>query len=95
MLAWDQGGVFAEQMSAQESRQVLAHAFSRHLSSSPKLTFEFDSTLARGAETLALRNARARERENREATARIREHPNVAQAVEILRARIKEIRLAD
>ena len=94
-LAWDNGSVFSDQVTAPASRAALDRALARHLQSSPKLSLQFELAQARGAVTLARRHAEARARERHEAVERVKQLPEVTRAVEILGGRIKEIRIGD
>ena len=44
--------------------------------------------------TLAMRDAEEEERQRRAALAKVRNHPRVAEAVEVLGARVKDLKLA-
>ncbi len=94
-LAWSNGRVFSEQVSTPESRRTLERVVQRRLEAEPSIEFEFESSSAKGGLTVAAENAADRERELREAQERVRRDAHVTLAVDVLGARIKEIRLAD
>jgi 7-keto-8-aminopelargonate synthetase-like enzyme len=48
---------------------------------------------SRGQATLAEIDAQAREDERREALRRVRNHPRVTEAIDIFKARVKDVRL--
>jgi hypothetical protein len=94
-LAWSNGRVFSEQVSTPEARRTLEQVVQRRLESEPRIEFEFESPSAKGGLTVAAENAADREREVREAQERVRRDAHVVRAVEVLGARIKEIRIAE
>jgi DNA polymerase-3 subunit gamma/tau len=93
-VVWEAGTVFAEQLSVPGSQQVLQHVVGRYFTPATRVVIESDSSLPHGAETLAVRKAQRRAVLAREAMARAQQHADVVAAVNLLGARIKEIKLA-
>jgi DNA polymerase-3 subunit gamma/tau len=59
-----------------------------------KLTVERDSPRAAGVPTLAALDAEEEERKRRAALAKVKNHPRVTDALEVLGARVKDLKLA-
>jgi hypothetical protein len=64
------------------------------LGSPCRVSHERDSARAAGKKTLSHLEAEARELRTREAYDKARKHPRIAEAVEILGARLKDLKLA-
>jgi DNA polymerase III subunit gamma/tau len=88
------GDVFARELGAAEARRALESAAAAHFEAPVKVELELDSERARSFETLAARYARERDERSREAIAEVKQHPRVADAIEILGARVKDVKLA-
>ena len=73
---------------------LLTRAASDHFRTSTRITFELDSARAKTAATVASLDSEARKRQANEAVSRARHHPRVADAIEILGARLKDVKLA-
>jgi DNA polymerase-3 subunit gamma/tau len=95
VLAWENGKVFADRVRDVQSQQVLARALELRLHSRPEVVLEFESARAGQLSTLAQSNEQARQRRDRKAIDCIKHHPTVVEALQILGARIKEVRLAE
>ncbi len=93
-LGWEKDSMFAEAASGAEERQVLSRAARQHFDSEPGIHFEFEHATQGGA-TLADAETREREAARRASIDQARRHPVVMQAMEVLGARIKEVRLPD
>ena len=94
VLGWEKGSIFAAQASTKESRELFARAASEHFRATPRITFELDSERAKDTVTLASLESDARREQAREAVAQARRHPRVADAIEILGAKLKDVKLA-
>jgi DNA polymerase-3 subunit gamma/tau len=95
LLGWEKGSIFAEQASTKESILLLTRAASEHFRATPRVTFDLDSARAKTTTTVAAIDAEAREEQARQAVAQARRHPRVADAIEILGARLKDVKLGD
>ncbi|HEY6562429.1 MAG TPA: DNA polymerase III subunit gamma/tau [Polyangiaceae bacterium] len=95
MLAWEPKSMFATQASDKESLAVLGRAAQAHFGQTPRITCEFDSERARTLQTLAMLDTAARDQKTRAAIQNARQHPRIADAVEILGARLKDVKLAE
>ncbi len=95
VLGWEPGNVLSGQFAGKEAERVLERAAEQHFGKAPRIEVERDSERARGFETLAQVHIREREQKKRAAIAKARSHPRVTDAIEILGARIKDLRLAD
>ena len=65
-----------------------------HFGAETKLTVERDSARASGIATLATLDAEEAEQKRRAALAKVKNHPRVTDAVEVLGARVKDLKLA-
>ena len=94
VIGWEPGSVLGRQFASKESESVLQRAAAAHFGTAPRLRLELESERARGFETVAAIISREREQQKRQALAEARSHPRVTEAIEILGARIKDLRLA-
>jgi DNA polymerase III subunit gamma/tau len=94
VLAWEPKSMFAARASDKEALAVLGRAAFAHFDKAPRITCEFDSERARSLPTLARLDSSARERKTREALQAARKHPRIADAVEILGAKLKDVKIA-
>ena len=94
VLGWEPGSVLGKQFTALDTDKTLERAAAEQFGKAPGIRIEAESERARGFETLAMLHNRERERQKREALAEARAHPRVTDAIEILGARIKDLRLA-
>jgi DNA polymerase-3 subunit gamma/tau len=92
-LAWEPGAVLARQCSDKASLELVTRAATSHFGTTTGVSFELDSPRARGRRTLSAIDAERRARLDREAVAKIKGHPRVAEAIEILGARLKDVKL--
>lgn len=95
VLGWEPGSVLGHQFAGKESEAVLERAAAEHFGAKPRIRLELESERARGFETVALLGSREREQQKQKAIAEAQSHPRVTEAIEILGARIKDLRLAD
>jgi DNA polymerase-3 subunit gamma/tau len=67
---------------------------SEHFGTPTTLTLERDSTRAAGVATIATLDAEEAEQKRRAALAKVKNHPRVTEALEVLGARVKDLKLA-
>jgi len=94
VIGWEPGSVLGRQFAGKESESVLLRAAASHFGTTPGVRLELESERARGFETVAAVISREREQKKRQAIAEAQSHPRVTEAIEILGARIKDVRLA-
>ncbi len=94
VIGFEPGSVFVRQIEDPAARQALEHAAAEELGASPRIVIETASERARGFETVAQVHSRERERRLDEAMSEVRRHPRVVDAVEVLGARLKDLKLA-
>jgi DNA polymerase-3 subunit gamma/tau len=79
--------------SDKESVAALARAAEKHFGKAPAISFEFDSERARGRKSLAAADSQERAERTRAAYAAAQKHERITEAVEILGAKLKELKL--
>src|SRR6478752_125328 len=79
--------------SDKESVAALAGAAEKHFGASCSISFEFDSERARGRRSLAAADSLERAERTRAAYAAAQKHERITEAVEILGAKLKELKL--
>lgn len=94
VLGWEPKSMFAAQASDKESLAVLSRAAHTHFGKAPRVTCEFDSERAQRTQTVALLESAAREQKTRDAILAARQHPRIADAMEILGAKLKDVKIA-
>jgi DNA polymerase-3 subunit gamma/tau len=94
LLGWEPKSMFAAQASDKEALALLGRAAQAHFGKAPRVTCEFDSERALRSQTVAMLETAARELKAREAIHAARQHPRIADAVEILGARLKDVKIA-
>ncbi|HMR79167.1 MAG TPA: hypothetical protein PKD61_28875, partial [Polyangiaceae bacterium] len=94
MLGYEPGNVFARQANDKDTREALAEALSRTLGKSVPIHIEEDSKRAQGSDTVYAQHERERQEAVRRALQAARKHPAVVSALEVLGARIKDLKLA-
>ncbi|MEZ4225667.1 MAG: DNA polymerase III subunit gamma/tau [Polyangiaceae bacterium] len=92
-LGYEPGSVFAQPASEKALREALAQALTRVLGRTPHIHIELECKAAAGTDTVAAAQERARQEAVRKALAAARRHPAVVSAIEILGARIKDLKL--
>jgi DNA polymerase III subunit gamma/tau len=92
-LGWEPGGMFSHGADDLESQDLLAAIASEHFGAATKVTLEFESARAKTIKTLATIDAELREQKQRDAVAQAKKHRGVTDAVEVLGARIKDLKL--
>jgi hypothetical protein len=76
-----------------ESVAALARAAEKHFGQPCAVSFEFDSERARGRRSLAAADSQERAERTRAAYAAAQKHERITEAVEILGAKLKELKL--
>ncbi len=94
VLGWAPGSVFGPLVATPECTSIVEQAASAVLRSPRRVKHEHDSARAAGKKTLSHLEAEARERRTREAYEKARAHPRIAEAIEVLGARLKDLKLA-
>ena len=94
VVGWAKGSIFAGEASTKESMALLSRAAFEHFGTQTRVTFELDSAEAKSAMTVASQDSDAREQRVCEALAQARQHPCISDAMEILGARLKDVKLA-
>jgi DNA polymerase-3 subunit gamma/tau len=94
LFGWAPDNLFGELVSSAENTAIIEQAASAVLGGPCRVAHERDSARAAGKKTLSHLEAEARERRTREAYEKLRQHPRIAEAVEILGARLKDLKLA-
>ena len=79
--------------SDKESVAALARAAEKHFGAPCSVSFEFDSERARGRRSLAAADSQERAERTRAAYAAAQKHERITEAVEILGAKLKELKL--
>ena len=95
VVGYPPDSVFSKQASEKETLEALKRAARTVLGKEPHVVIELDSERARAFDTVAAREVRAREQRVRKAMHAAKNHPSVLGAVEILGARIKDVKLAN
>jgi hypothetical protein len=92
VIGYASGSALDAVARSDESLKLLREAALRYWGKAPAISFEAADP---GAVTLADADKRQREEQLRAAMERAQHHPSVQKAVEILGARIKQVRLAE
>ena len=79
--------------SDKESVAALARAADKHFGKACSVSFEFESERSRGRKTLAAADSQERAERTRAAYAAAQKHERITEAVEILGAKLKELKL--
>ena len=94
-LAIEPGFVFRSAVTTPEARAKLEEAATLVLGAPTALRLVEDQEAAAPHKTLSALREREREARRLEAIARARSHPRVVEAIEVLGARLKEVKLAE
>jgi DNA polymerase-3 subunit gamma/tau len=94
VVGWEPGSVFLSEVSNDVALDLVSKTAERTFGAPFRVRYERDSARANGAATVARADSEAEERRIRQALGEARRHERVAEAVEILGARVKDIRLA-
>ena len=92
-LGWEPGDMFGRGANDKDSQELLETLASEHFGAPTKVVFEYDSARAATIKTLATIDTEIRVQKQREAVAQAKQHRGVTDAVEILGARIKDLKL--
>jgi DNA polymerase-3 subunit gamma/tau len=93
VLAYPKEDAFAREV--EQNVALIRAAAGATLGAEVTVTIERDDTLARSFRTLARLEAEAEEGRRRAAITKARSHPRIAEAIEVLGARLKDLKLAD
>jgi DNA polymerase-3 subunit gamma/tau len=94
VIGWAPGSLFGELVGSPESTAIVEKAATALLGTPTRVEHEHESSRAAGKKTLSNLEVEARERRTRETYERLKQHPRIADAVEIFGARLKELKLA-
>jgi hypothetical protein len=85
--------MFSQGANDKNSQELLTGLASEHFGVPTKVLFEFDSARASTIKTVATLDAELRQLKQREAVAQAKKHRGITDAVEVLGARIKDLKL--
>jgi hypothetical protein len=94
LIGWAPGSLFGSLVATPENIALIEQSASAVLGAPTRVANETESARAAGKKTLSGLEADAREQRTREAYERAKQHPRIAEAVEVLGARLKDLRLA-
>ena len=94
VVGFEPDSVIAAQASEKEAVAALTQAASDHFGARVHVVVELDSERSRGFDTVAAQQARERKSRVQRAIAKAKQHPRVVDAMEILGARIKDLKIA-
>ncbi|MEI9939436.1 MAG: DNA polymerase III subunit gamma/tau [Pseudomonadota bacterium] len=92
-LGWEPGDMFSQGANDKDSQELLTNLASEHFGAPTKVIFEFESARAATIKTVATLDAEIRVQKQREAVAQAKKHRGITDAVEVLGARIKDLKL--
>jgi DNA polymerase-3 subunit gamma/tau len=92
-LGWEPGDMFGHGANDKDSQELLTTLASEHFGAPTKVVFEFESARATTIKTLATIDTEIRLQKQRDAVAQAKNHRGVTDAVEVLGARIKDLKL--
>jgi hypothetical protein len=92
-LGWEPGDMFGHGANDKDSQDLLGSLASEHLGVPTKVVFEFDSARAASIKSVATLDTEIRLAKQREAVAQAKKHRGITDAVEVLGARIKDLKL--
>lgn len=95
VVGWEPGSTVSGAASDKESLSLIAKVASEHLGRKMQVVFEFESARAKAFDTVAAQASRERKAELKRAISDARSHPRVVDAMEVLGARIKDLKLSD
>lgn len=94
VVGFEPGNVVAAQAAGKEAVAALTRAASEHFGTRVHVVVELDSERSRGFDTLAQQQMRERRAKVQRAIAEAKRHPRVVDAMEVLGARLKDLKLA-
>ena len=92
-LGWEPGDMFGHGANDKDSQDMLTTLASEHFGAPTKVIFEFESARAATIKTVATLDAEIRVQKQRDAVAQAKKHRGITDAVEVLGARIKDLKL--
>ena len=92
-LGWEPGDMFGHGANDKDSQELLTALASEHFGVPTKVVFEFESARATTIKTLATIDTEIRAGKQREAVAQAKKHRGITDAVEVLGARLKDLKL--
>jgi len=92
-LGWEPGDMFGHGANDKDSQDLLGSLASEHLGAPTKVIFEFESARAATIKSVATLDTEIRVAKQREAVAQAKKHRGITDAVEVLGARIKDLKL--
>jgi hypothetical protein len=92
-LGWEPGAMFSHGANDKDSQDLLTSLASEQLGAKTKVVFEFDSARATTIKSLATIDAEIRVQKQRDAVAQAKKHRGITDAIEVLGARIKDLKL--
>ena len=92
-LGFEPGDMFSKRFDDKESQEILKATATEHFGAPTKVTFEFESARAKTIKTLATIESEALQQRQREAIAQAKKHRGITDAVEVLGARLKDLKL--
>jgi len=92
-LGWEPGDMFGQGANDKDSQDLLTGLASEHFGTATKVIFEFDSARAATIKSVATLDTEIRLQKQREAIAQAKKHRGITDAVEVLGARIKDLKL--
>ncbi|MEB2311026.1 MAG: DNA polymerase III subunit gamma/tau [Sorangiineae bacterium] len=92
-LGFEAGSIFAQRVAEPEARAALEAAAAEESGQAVRVTIDSASERARDEQTLAQLNAQERQRRSSEAMEEVKRHPAVLDAIEVLGARLKDLKL--
>jgi DNA polymerase III subunit gamma/tau len=92
-LGWEPGDMFGQGANDKDSQELLTSLASEHFGAPTKVIFEFESARAATIKSVATLDAEIRVQKQRDAIAQAKKHRGITDAVEVLGARIKDLKL--
>ncbi len=92
-LGWEPGAMFSHGANDKDSQELLTSLASEHFEAPTKVVFEFESARAATIKSLATIDGEIRVQKQRDAIAQAKKHRGITDAVEVLGARIKDLKL--
>jgi len=92
-LGWEPGDMFGQGANDKDSQDLLGALATEHFGKPTKVIFEFESARAATIKSVATLDTEIRLAKQREAIAQAKSHRGITDAVEVLGARIKDLKL--
>jgi DNA polymerase-3 subunit gamma/tau len=94
VLGWEPGSIFGPQVSDKAAIECVARAATAHFGVTPAVQQKFDVPASPAIATVAAQETQAREERARRAYLEAKQHPRITDAIEVLGARLKDLKLA-